>query len=107
MPYQIPGSDIVSIVDAEPTPLALLGPGRRAVALVQYESHPPVAQLARPFLSLGGLRVDAALAGRRRVQRLTGLSLLRLPAPDELAGTQPELQPLIDFISLSERSLIR
>jgi UDP-N-acetylglucosamine acyltransferase len=25
----------------------------------------------------------------------------------ELAGTQPELQPLIDFISLSERSLIR
>ena len=90
MPYQIPGSDIVSIIDAEPTPLALLGPGRRAVALVRYESHPPVAQLARPYLSLGGLRVDAAIAGRRRVQRLTGLSIMRLPDTDELAAGQPE-----------------
>ena len=90
MPYQMPGSDIVSIIDAEPTPLALLAPGRRTVALVQYESHPPVAQLARPYLSLGGLRVDPAIAGRRRVQRLTGLSLLRLPDPGQLAGSRPE-----------------
>ncbi len=54
MAYQTPANDIVSIIDAPPTPVAALGPGRRFAALVHYESHPPVAVLARPFLSLGG-----------------------------------------------------
>jgi dipeptidyl aminopeptidase/acylaminoacyl peptidase len=77
--YQTPASDIVSIIDAPPTPVASLGPGRRFVALVHYESHPPVTQLARPYLSLAGLRLDAALGGRQRTRRLTGLSVIALP----------------------------
>ena len=78
MPYRTPGYDVVAIIDAPPTPLALLAPGGRFVALVQYESHPPVALLARPYLPLAGVRVDPVLAGRQRVRRLTGLSVLRL-----------------------------
>jgi dipeptidyl aminopeptidase/acylaminoacyl peptidase len=77
--YQTPASDIVSIIDAPPTPAASLGPGRRFVVLVHYESHPPVAQLARPHLALAGLRIDPELAGRQRVRRLTGLSVISLP----------------------------
>jgi hypothetical protein len=77
--YQIPASDIVSIIDTPPTPVASLAPGRRFVALVHYESHPPVALLARPCLSLAGLRLDPMLAGRQRTRRLTGLSVLALP----------------------------
>jgi dipeptidyl aminopeptidase/acylaminoacyl peptidase len=77
--YQTPASDIVAIIDAPPTPAASLGPGRRFVALVHYESHPPVAQLARPYLALAGLRLDPAIAGRQRTRRLTGLSVLALP----------------------------
>ena len=96
MPYRTPGPDVVAIVDAPPTPLALLAPGGRFVALVHYESHPPVDLLARPYLSLAGIRVDPVLAGRQRVRRLTGLSVLRvadgtaaaLPLPD---GAQPSV----------------
>src|SRR5215475_11436019 len=58
--YQIPAPDIVSIIDAPPTPVAALGPGRKYAALVHYEMHPPVATLARPYLSLAGVRVDPA-----------------------------------------------
>jgi dipeptidyl aminopeptidase/acylaminoacyl peptidase len=78
VPYRTPGHDVVTIVDAPPTPLALLAPGGRFVALVHYEAHPPVALLARPYLALAGVRVDPVLAGRQRMRRLTGLSVLRL-----------------------------
>ncbi len=76
MAYRTPADDIVSIIDAPPTPVAALAPGRRFAALVHYESHPPVTMLARPFLSLAGIRVDPTLPGRQRTRRLTGLSVL-------------------------------
>jgi dipeptidyl aminopeptidase/acylaminoacyl peptidase len=79
VPYQIPASDIVSIIDAPPTPAASLAPGRRFIALVHYESHPPVALLARPYLALAGLRLDPVIAGRHRTRRLTGLSVIAVP----------------------------
>ena len=75
MPYKTPERDVVAIVDASPTPVALLAPGGRFVALVHYESHPPIALLARRYLPLAGVRVDPVLAGRQRVRRLTGLSV--------------------------------
>jgi dipeptidyl aminopeptidase/acylaminoacyl peptidase len=78
VPYQTPDSDIVSIINAAPTPLALLAPGGNYVALVRYEAYPPVAELARPYLSLAGLRVDPVIGGRQRTRRLTGLSVIRL-----------------------------
>ncbi len=78
MPYKIPERDVVAIIDAPPTPVALLAPGGRYAALVHYESHPPVALLARRYLALAGIRVDPELAGRQRVRRLTGISVLRL-----------------------------
>jgi len=93
--YQIPDSDIVSIIDAPPTPAASLAPGRRFVALVHYESHPPIAQLARPYLALAGLRVDPALGGRQRTRRMTGLSVVALP------GGQPRRVELPEGRSVS------
>jgi dipeptidyl aminopeptidase/acylaminoacyl peptidase len=78
VPYQTPDSDIVSIIDAPPTPVTTLAPGGQFVVLVTYQAYPPVADLARPYLSLGGLRIDPVIAGRQRTRRLTGLSVLRL-----------------------------
>ncbi len=95
MAYQIPASDIVSIIDSPPTPAASLAPGRRFVALVHFESHPPITQLARPYLALAGLRVDPALGGRQRVRRLTGLSVIALP------GGQPRRIELPENRSVS------
>jgi dipeptidyl aminopeptidase/acylaminoacyl peptidase len=79
VPYYSPGGDIVAIIDAPPAPAALLAPGGNFVALVHYESHPPITALARPYLALAGMRVDPAIAGRQRTRRLTGLSVLSLP----------------------------
>jgi len=87
VPYLTPGSDIVSIVDAPATPLAMLAPGGRFIALVHYDPHPPIAQLARRYLPLAGIRVDPVLAGRQRLHPLTGLSILRLAG-----GTHQALQ---------------
>jgi dipeptidyl aminopeptidase/acylaminoacyl peptidase len=78
VPYKVPEPDVVAIVDAPPTPAALLAPGGRFMALVHIEAHPPVSQLARPYLPLAGIRVDPALAARQRVRRLTGVSVLSL-----------------------------
>ncbi|MBO0833447.1 MAG: hypothetical protein J2P29_15905, partial [Actinobacteria bacterium] len=80
MAYQTPPTDIVSIIDAPPTPGASLGPGRRFVVLVHYESHPPIEQLARPYLPLAGLRIDPVICGRQRTRRITGLSVVALPS---------------------------
>ena len=101
MPYQTPDSDIVSIIDAPPTPLVRLAPGGNFVALVHYEAYPPVARLARPYLSLAGLRIDPVIAGRQRTRRLTGLSVIRLadgrerpiPLPDGAAVSVPTWAP--------------
>ena len=76
MAYRTPAGDIVTIIDAPPTPIASLGPGRKFAAIVHYESHPPVALLARPYLSMAGIRVDPSIAGRQRTRRLTGISVL-------------------------------
>ena len=95
MPYQTPANDIVSIIDAPPTPAASLAPGRRFVALVHYESHPPVAHLARPYLALAGLRLDPSIGGRQRTRRLTGLSVIAVP------GGQPRRIELPEGKSVS------
>jgi dipeptidyl aminopeptidase/acylaminoacyl peptidase len=78
VPYETPGPDVVAVIDAPPTPLALRAPGGEFVVLVDYQAHPPVSQLARPFLALAGIRIDPALGGRQRVRQPTGLSVLRL-----------------------------
>jgi dipeptidyl aminopeptidase/acylaminoacyl peptidase len=95
VPYQTPASDIVSIIDSPPTPAASLAPGRRFVALVHYESHPPVAHLARPYLALAGLRLDVSLGGRQRPRRLTGLSVIAVP------GGQPRPIELPEGVAVS------
>jgi len=101
VPYLTPRSDIASIVDAPATPLARFAPGGRFIALVHYESHPPIAHLARRYLPLAGIRADPVLAGRQRVRPLTGLSILRLadgtqrqlPVPDGAQVSVPTWAP--------------
>ena len=77
MPYATPGADITPIIDAPPTPITYLAPGGRFLALVHHESHPPIAMLARPYLPLAGIRLDQRLGARRRMRRLSGLSVVR------------------------------
>ena len=78
MPFSLPDSDIVAAIDAPPTPVVLPAPGGRFLLLVAYQAHPPVSMLARPHLSLAGLRLDSATGHRQRTRRFTGLTVLRV-----------------------------
>jgi dipeptidyl aminopeptidase/acylaminoacyl peptidase len=71
--YKLPPDEVVRIVDAPPTPLALVSPTRDAMLLVEYQSNPPIALLARPFVRLGGLRVDPATGCLQRTLQYTGI----------------------------------
>jgi dipeptidyl aminopeptidase/acylaminoacyl peptidase len=90
LPFAVPDPDVVSIIDAPPTPLASPSPGEEFVVLLHYQAHPPVAMLARPRLSLAGLRLDPGLGGRQRTRRFTGLSVLRISDATERAASLPE-----------------
>src|SRR5260221_2818728 len=78
LPYSLPDSDVVSIIDAPPPPLASPSPGEQFVMLVHYQAHPPVVMLARRRLSLAGLRLDPAIGGRPRARRFTRPSVPRI-----------------------------
>jgi dipeptidyl aminopeptidase/acylaminoacyl peptidase len=76
LPFSLPDSDVVSIIDAPPTPLPLPSPGGQYLALITYQGHPPIEMLARPVVRLAGLRIDPAIGGRQRTRRFTGISVL-------------------------------
>jgi dipeptidyl aminopeptidase/acylaminoacyl peptidase len=90
LPYSLPDSDVVSIIDAPPPPLASPSPGEQFVMLVHYQAHPPVVMLARRRLSLAGLRLDPAIGGRQRIRRFTGLSVLRISDGTERVLALPD-----------------
>src|SRR5262249_38427347 len=74
--YQKPPKAIAGILDAPPTPAVLPGPGRDYLLAVRAERHPPIAALARPFLRLGGLRINPRTNGPRLPPLNRGLAVL-------------------------------
>jgi dipeptidyl aminopeptidase/acylaminoacyl peptidase len=78
LPFSLPDNDVISIIDAPPTPLAVPSPDEQFVILLSYQLHPPISMLARPSVKLAGLRLDPALGVRQRTRRFTGLSVLRI-----------------------------
>jgi|HubBroStandDraft_1064217.scaffolds.fasta_scaffold10764_2 dipeptidyl aminopeptidase/acylaminoacyl peptidase len=86
LPFLLPDSDVVSIIDSPPTPLTVPAPGERYLVLLNYQAHPPIEMLARPVLRLGGLRIDPAIGRRQRTRRFSGLSVLTVSD-----GTEREL----------------
>jgi len=71
-PYKLPPKEVVDILDASPTPLVFVSPRNNALLMVEYRAQPPIALVARPFLRLGGVRIDPALNARQRLTEYTG-----------------------------------
>lgn len=46
--------------------------------MVDYRPYPSVGLLAKPFLKLGGIRIDPTITATQRVTEYTGLSLLQV-----------------------------
>lgn len=74
--YALPPTDVVEMLDAPPTPVAIMSPDRTAMLLVDYEPYPPISLLARPLLRLGGQRIDPALGCLQRTVRFTGITVV-------------------------------
>ena len=61
--YLVPPQAIVDIVDAPPTPAAIVNPNRKTVAFIERRGAPPIQWLARPMHRLAGYRIDPRNSG--------------------------------------------
>jgi hypothetical protein len=74
--YREPSLAILAAVDSPPEPGLSFSPDRsRVLQLHRPPPLPPVADLARPELKLGGLRIDPELNARSRMSHYTRLTI--------------------------------
>jgi len=76
--YKTPPPEVVKILEAPTLPRAYLNSRGDLLLLAEYESMPSIAELARPFLRLAGLRISPHNNSRQELTFNTGLSLLSL-----------------------------
>jgi dipeptidyl aminopeptidase/acylaminoacyl peptidase len=74
--YQKPPRAVLDALHAPRLPRAVVSPTRDRILLVTSERYPPLADLAAPYLSLAGLRIDPATNGPHASRRVVGLTLL-------------------------------
>lgn len=72
-PYKLPPKEVIDILDAPPTPMVSTSPRGDAIMLVTYEAQPSITLISRPFLRLGGLRIDPQLNARQRTMQYSGI----------------------------------
>jgi dipeptidyl aminopeptidase/acylaminoacyl peptidase len=89
-PYKLPPKEIVDILDAPPTPMVLMSPARDRLALVEYESMPSIAYVARPMLRIAGIRITPFNNSRQVLRFDTGLSLKNLKTGATSRAQLPE-----------------
>jgi dipeptidyl aminopeptidase/acylaminoacyl peptidase len=65
--YQLPPREIVELLDAPGAPWLFLAPDASAWLEVAHPPMPSLAEVARPFLRLAGLRIDPAANAQRQL----------------------------------------
>ena len=85
--YRTPTADIVTILDAPPSPSGFLSFDRRTLLLADYEAYPPLSVLAKPFLKLAGLRVDPTISGHQRTLQYTAFRFVDVETGNETPVT--------------------
>jgi dipeptidyl aminopeptidase/acylaminoacyl peptidase len=71
--YKLPPKEVVEILDAAPTPIVVVSPKGDALLMADYPSQPSISLISRPFLRLGGVRIDPKLNSRQRLTQYTGI----------------------------------
>jgi len=74
-PYKLPPKDVVAILDAPPSPVAIESPTRDTLLLVEFRPYPSIAVLAEPVLRLAGVRINPQVGCLQRTAQITGLSV--------------------------------
>ncbi len=87
--YQKPPKEILDVLDAPGTPELWVSPSRTHGMLAQAETYPPIAELARPMLRLGGLRIDPRNNGPHLAPHFKSFTLLKLDDASEVKLATP------------------
>jgi dipeptidyl aminopeptidase/acylaminoacyl peptidase len=88
-PYQQPPAEIRDVLNAPPTPTISVSPQHNYAIFSQAVRYPPIAQVAQPFLSLAGLRVDANTNGLHMAAYSVSFTIKRLPGGENVTITLP------------------
>ncbi|MDA0711957.1 MAG: prolyl oligopeptidase family serine peptidase, partial [bacterium] len=75
MSYEMPPDALADVVDAPLTPGITLDPSHKTMLLMHRLGYPPLSDLARPELRLGGLRIDPMTNGQSRVSHYDSLTI--------------------------------
>ena len=73
--YQKPPQGIETLLMAPATPIALVSPDKKMMAMEQPETLSTIAEVSQPRLRLAGLRFNPLTNGQTAVEYATGLSL--------------------------------
>jgi hypothetical protein len=76
--WKLPPQTVVDVLDAAPTPDAMLSPDARWMLMVERPAMPSIAEVTRPWIGLAGTRVDPALRAPHTTSSVTGLVLRNL-----------------------------
>jgi dipeptidyl aminopeptidase/acylaminoacyl peptidase len=88
--YQKPPEAIRKILDLPPSPTVSLAPRGDYLVLAQQQRYPSIADLARPIVRLGGLRIDPATNGTQRTPRIVSLALRPVHGDKDILLQLPE-----------------
>jgi dipeptidyl aminopeptidase/acylaminoacyl peptidase len=89
-PYQQPPTEIREVLNAPPTPTVSVSPQRDCAIFLQAVRYPPIAEVAQPFLSLAGIRVDANTNGVHMANYYVSFTIKKLPGGESVAITMPK-----------------
>lgn len=78
--YKEPPAPIPALLDAAPSPLAILSPDRKWLLVMERPALPPISEVAAPELRLAGLRIDPRTYAGSRDTFMTGLKLVAIPS---------------------------
>ncbi len=81
--YQVPGPELVALVDGARTPSVSLSPDRATLLLMELPALPSIAELAQPELRLAGMRINPNTNGPSRPGTIAGLTLRDLDTGED------------------------
>ncbi len=87
--YREPPAEITDIVTRAPSPSVSVSPDGKTLLLLERESLPPVAELARPMEKLAGLRLDAAINDRHGTRAFVGMRLRGVDGSNDMQVDLP------------------
>ena len=92
--YKKPPKEVEAILDVASPPAVSVSPTRDAVALIQTNRYPGIADLAEPMLRLAGVRLNPRTSGPARPPRVTGISIQKLPDGKPVGRDVPPVLPV-------------